>query len=163
MLQYGHHDVTGTPVLGIANDSSGKSVTASTEAGQRFALGNGWGIEPQAQLIVNHQSLGNTLIPGALVAQDTATEVIGRLGVRIGGDFTTGMGRFLPCARLNLWHVFSGTDTTSFVGPAAATPITQGVGYTSTEAAGLHAGRAPDHQRTANSGNSSTRVAATRR
>jgi autotransporter-associated beta strand protein len=135
VLQYGHHDVTGTPVLGISYDSSGHSVTASAEAGQRFALGNGWGIEPQAQLIVNQQSLGRTLIAGALVAQDPATAVIGRLGVRIGGDFTTGMGRLLPYARLNVWHGFSGTDTTSFVGPAAATPIAQGIGYTSTEAA----------------------------
>ncbi|HEY2256200.1 MAG TPA: autotransporter outer membrane beta-barrel domain-containing protein, partial [Variovorax sp.] len=135
VLQYGHHDVTVTPVSGLVTDSDGNSLTASAEVGQRFALGGGWGVEPQAQLIFNQQHMGNALITGALVSQDAASTAIGRLGVRITGDFVTGLGRLAPYARLNVWHGFSGTDNATFIGPAGVATIGNGIGYTSTEAA----------------------------
>ena len=69
------------------------------------------------------------------VDQDAANAVIGRLGVRMTGDFTTSMGRFQPYARVNLWHGFSGTDTTSFLSPAAVTNLDNRIGYTSVEVA----------------------------
>lgn len=135
VLQYGHHDITGTSPLGLGSDSGGNSVTASAEVGQRFALGEGWGIEPQAQLIVNRQDLGNTTISSAVVSQDTATSAVGRLGVRVAGDYVTNIGRLRPYARVNVWHGFGGTDTSRFITPAATTSIASNVGYTSTEAA----------------------------
>ncbi|AMM25173.1 autotransporter outer membrane beta-barrel domain-containing protein [Variovorax sp. PAMC 28711] len=136
VLQYGRHDIIGTSVNQVASSSDGKSLSASAEIGQRFAMGTDWGIEPQAQLIYNRQSLDTLRIGGlTTVALDTANAVIGRLGVRITGDFTTGIGRLQPYGRLNLWHGFKGADQTTFIGGAGATGFGNRIGYTSVEVA----------------------------
>lgn len=136
VLQYGRHDLSGTSANQVASRSDGKSLTASAEIGQRFAMGNGWGIEPQAQLIVNRQRLNDLRIGGlTTVALDTANAVVGRLGVRVTGDFTTGIGRLQPYGRLNLWHGFGGTDQTTFIGGAGSTAFDNRIGYTSVEVA----------------------------
>ncbi|MDP9877698.1 autotransporter-associated beta strand protein [Variovorax boronicumulans] len=137
VLQYGMHDVSGmTTAMGAGTGADGHSVTASAEIGQRFALGDSWGVEPQAQLIYNRLSMGDVGIGGARVEQQTAGAVIGRLGVRLTGDVMTRAGRLQPYARLNLWHGFRGTDTTRFVGPAGTTSFANGIGYSSVEVAG---------------------------
>ena len=132
VLQYGYHDVTagsfGQSKLGGSN-----SLMASAQVGQRFALGGGWGIEPQAQLIYHRMSLDNTRISGATVQQDADNAVIGRVGARVAGDLSTSMGRLKPYAGVDLWHGFSGTDTTTFGGGGGATAIESATGYTSTE------------------------------
>ena len=135
VLQYGRHDITGTAAGRGAIDTDASSLTASAELGQRFALGSNWGIEPQVQLIYNRQSMERAQIGGANVDQDPAHSLIGRVGVRLTGDFMTGAGRLQPYARLNLWHGFRGTDRTSFIGPAGTASIENGIGYTSTEVA----------------------------
>ncbi|RYY69933.1 MAG: autotransporter outer membrane beta-barrel domain-containing protein, partial [Comamonadaceae bacterium] len=136
VLQYGIQDITGLSSNASASSADGKSLTASVEAGQRFPMGANWSLEPQAQLIYNRQNLGGNWIGGlTTVDQDTANAVIGRLGVRMTGDFTTSVGRLQPYARVNLWHGFSGTDTTSFQSPAAITNFDNRIGYTSVEVA----------------------------
>ncbi|VTU15320.1 Fluffing protein [Variovorax sp. PBL-H6] len=132
VLQYGYHDVTAGS-FGRSTLSGATSLMASTQVGQRFALGNGWGIEPQAQLIYHRMSLDNTGISGASVMQDTDNAVIGRIGARVAGDLSTSMGRLKPYAGVNLWHGFSGNDSTTFGGPAGATSIESAIGYMSTE------------------------------
>ncbi len=136
VLQYGLHDISGTTVEQASVGSAAESMTASAEIGQRFALGNGWGIEPQAQLIYNRLNAGDTRIGGSTsVRQDAAGAVIARLGVRLTGDVQTGIGRLQPYARLNLWHGFNGTDRTTFTGGAGSTAFGNGIGYTSVEVA----------------------------
>lgn len=138
VLQYGQHDISPTAAGALATSSngvSGNSVTASVEMGQAFALGSDWTIEPQAQLIFQRSSMGGAAIEGASVSQEPGNAVIGRLGVRVKGDFATSYGRLQPYGRLNLWHGFSGHDTTRFAGPAATTAVETSFGYTSLEAA----------------------------
>ncbi|WP_241392802.1 autotransporter-associated beta strand repeat-containing protein [Pseudomonas chlororaphis] len=137
VLQYGHHDMSDKAGSGT-HHSVGNSVTASAEVGQRFALNTGWGdlaVEPQAQLIVNQQNLGNTRISGhTTVAQSRNTTVVGRVGLRLTSAFNTDLGRLEPYVRVDLWHGFDATDTTRFKTPAAGTTaIHNGIGYTSTE------------------------------
>ncbi|MGO4391388.1 autotransporter-associated beta strand repeat-containing protein [Variovorax sp. M-6] len=132
VLQHGNHDVSGGS-LGQGSSFGATSLMASGEIGQRFALGGGWALEPQAQLIYHRLSLDNTRISGASVLQDADNAVIGRIGARLAGDLSTSMGRLRPYAGINLWHGFSGHDTVTFAGPAGATPIESAVGYTSTE------------------------------
>jgi len=137
VLQQGWQDISASTSAARAG-VDGRSITASVEAGQRFALGSGWGLEPQAQLIYNRQRIDDAAISGAIVQQDSASAVIGRLGVRLTGDVTTGIGRLQPYARVNWWHGFSGSDQTRFVGPAGSTTMSSPVGYDSLEtAAGL--------------------------
>jgi len=134
VLQYGRHDVSARSIASIADFNAG-SITASAEAGQRFALGGGWGVEPQVQLVSSRLDIDDAGIGGALVQQDTANAVIGRIGVRLTGDMATPVGRLQPYARVNLWHGFSGTDATRFVGPAGAATVYNPIGYTSVETA----------------------------
>lgn len=136
VLQYGIQDITGQSTNFFRTTADGKSLTASVEVGQRFAVSSNWAIEPQAQLIYNRQNVDGTWIGGlTTVQQDTANAVIGRLGVRMTGDFTTGIGRLQPYGRVNLWHGFKGTDSTSFVTPATVTSLDNQIGYTSVEVA----------------------------
>ena len=141
VLQYGLHGIStyaADPAASAVTpgSSDGSSVTASIEVGQPFALGaSDWTVEPQAQLIYQRSQFSSTRITGSQVTQDPGHAVIGRLGVRLKGDFVTSIGRLQPYGRVNLWHGFSGHDTTSFVGPAATTAISTGIGYTSVEAA----------------------------
>lgn len=136
VLQYGRQDVTADALFKPSAKTKGDSLLASAEVGQRFAIGNGWAIEPQAQLVYHRLNLDNTGITGATNVQlDPANAVLGRIGVRFAGDMMTSLGRFQPYARVNLWHGFGGTDSATFVGPAGAATISSRVGYTSTELA----------------------------
>lgn len=141
VLQYGLHDISlraadPTASTGNSGSSHGHSITASVEVGQPFALGSSdWTVEPQAQLIYQQSQFGSRVISGAQVEQSPADAVIGRLGVRLKGDYATSIGRFQPYGRVNLWHGFSGHDTTRFVAPAATTAVATGIGYTSVETA----------------------------
>lgn len=141
VLQYGLHDISmraADPMAsaGGSGSSHGNSITASVEVGQPFALGSSdWTVEPQAQLIYQHSQFGSTDITGSRVEQAPANAVIGRLGVRLKGDYATSIGRLQPYGRVNLWHGFAGHDSTRFVGPAATTAVSAGIGYTSVETA----------------------------
>jgi len=134
VLQYGLHDIS-TTAPRTATNARGTSLTASIEAGQSFALGQGWAIQPQAQLIYSQLALASANIAGTTIAQDADKQVVGRIGVRFTGDMATAAGRLQPYGRVNVWHGFSGTDTTRFISAAATTPVGTGVGYTSTELA----------------------------
>ena len=138
VLQGGSHSYTVQPYGNLNIDGKSSSLAASIEAGKAFALGEGWTIEPQAQLIHQSQRFDHVLIGGALVTQDANDGWIGRLGVRVKGDVMTAAGRLQPYGRLNVYRASSGTDVASFIGPAASTPIASAAGYTSTElAAGM--------------------------
>lgn len=138
VAQQGWQDISAHSVNGAGADTDGRGLSASVEAGQRFALGGGWGIEPQAQLVYNHLRIDDIAVSGAQVQQDSADAVIGRIGVRVTGDMGSAIGRLQPYGRVNLWHGFSGTDQTRFIGPAGSATLGNPIGYTSIEtAAGL--------------------------
>lgn len=136
VLQAGSHSYTLRPDGNPSASGKGRSSTASIETGKAFPLAEGWSIEPQAQLVHQQTRLDDVLISGARVRQDAEGGWIGRLGVRIKGDITTRAGRLQPYARLNMYSASSGTDLTTFVGPAASTAIASASGYTSAEVAG---------------------------
>lgn len=135
VLQGARHSYTVQPNGNPNVDGKSNSVTASIETGKAFPLGEGWTIEPQAQLVHQSNSFDNVLIGGAVVTQDASGGWIGRLGVRVKGDVATAAGRLQPYGRFNVYHGSSGTDVATFIGPAASTPIGSATGYTSTEVA----------------------------
>jgi outer membrane autotransporter protein len=136
VLQGGSHRYTVRPDLNLSASGKAASLTASIEAGKAFALAGNWTLEPQAQLAWQRSRFDDVLISGAAVHQDAASGWIGRLGVRVKGDFATGAGRLQPYGRVNLYRASSGADVATFVGPAASTPIASATGYTSAEVAG---------------------------
>jgi outer membrane autotransporter protein len=136
VVQGGSHRYTVRPDGNASVDGKGDSFTASIETGKSFALSERWTVEPQAQLIYQRAHFDAVAIGGAIVRQDTDAGWIGRLGVRIKGDFATGAGRLQPYARVNLYRAGAGADVAEFVGPAGSTRFAGAGGYSAAEVAG---------------------------
>jgi outer membrane autotransporter protein len=136
VLQLARHTYTLHPNLNLPASGKGTSTQASIEVGQSFGLGGSWSIEPQAQLVYQSMGLDDVNIVGALVKQRAAAGWLARAGVRVKGEFATGIGTIKPYARVNFYHATSGTDAANFIGPAGATVISSGVGYNASEVAG---------------------------
>ncbi|MGJ7509585.1 autotransporter-associated beta strand repeat-containing protein [Variovorax sp. GT1P44] len=135
VLQGGSHRYDLRPDGNPQVSGKGSSLTASVEAGQPFAIAEGWTIEPQAQLGYQKSSFDDLQLGGALVQQQIDAGWFGRLGVRVKGDMMTSVGRLQPYGRLNLYFAGSGTDVARFVSPAAVTEVPTRTGYTSAEVA----------------------------
>ncbi|RYF34300.1 MAG: autotransporter domain-containing protein [Comamonadaceae bacterium] len=135
VLQGGRHSTSLGTLAAPAGGSKGTSLLASIEVGQAFALGAGWSLEPQLQLVHQRLGLDDTALVGATVQQDAHNGWAVRAGLRIQGEFATGAGTLQPYARLNVWRTSSGTDRARFIGPAAFADIVTPTGGTSTEAA----------------------------
>ncbi|WP_456636736.1 autotransporter family protein [Bradyrhizobium sp. USDA 10063] len=99
--------------------TAGNALTASLEAGYPFALGRGWAIEPQAQMIWQQVSLDPTRDLFSTIAYDDSDAFAGRVGVRLQGSVQAGSTLVEPYFKANLWHTFAGTDRVLF----ATTPI----------------------------------------
>lgn len=136
VVQGGSHRYTVRPDGNASAPGKGDSFTASIETGKSFALTERWTVEPQAQLIYQRAHFDAVPIAGAIVRQDADAGWIGRLGVRIKGDFATGAGRLQPYARLNLYRASAGADVAEFVGPAGSTRFASASGYSAAELAG---------------------------
>lgn len=68
---------------GIRIETDGWATTASLEAGYPVELGNDWALEPQAQIIWQHQELDDTTDIAAIVKWETSDSFLGRVGTRI--------------------------------------------------------------------------------
>jgi autotransporter family porin len=98
----------------VVVDADGEGITLSLEGGYPFTLSPAWKLEPQAQVIWQHQSLDDADSGFATVSFDTDDAVTGRIGARLEGEFQTAAGLIQPYLKANLWHDFSGDDRVSF-------------------------------------------------
>ncbi|WP_219209594.1 autotransporter domain-containing protein [Variovorax boronicumulans] len=135
VLQAGRHRYTVGPLGGDGAPGKGRSLLASVEVGQAFAVVPGWQVEPQLQLVHQRLRLDDTGIAGARVQQRPDDGWLLRAGVRVKGELRTGLGTLQPYARLNLYRAAGGTDVARFVSPAASTDIASRTGHASTELA----------------------------
>lgn len=110
-------------VSGTGIDVRGGAATASLEGGYPIALGGGWSLEPQAQLIWQDLSLNDTRDAFSAVSFATDSTWTGRIGARLQGDYQSSSGLFQPYLKANVWHDFDATDTVRFDGDAMATQI----------------------------------------
>ncbi|MBD9665368.1 autotransporter outer membrane beta-barrel domain-containing protein [Variovorax sp. VRV01] len=137
VVQSGRHRYTVQPNLGGGVEGKGHSLLGSVEVGQAFALGaSGWSVEPQLQLIHQHLDLNNSAIVGAVVEPEADSGWIARAGLRVKGEFGTGLGTLQPYGRFNVYRNSSGADVARFVNGATRTDIVAPTGGTSTELAG---------------------------
>ncbi|WP_158282788.1 autotransporter domain-containing protein [Aminobacter sp. AP02] len=104
----------GTSRRNVEVDADGQGLTLSLEGGYPFTLSPTWKVEPQAQLIWQHEWLDDASSRFATVAFDTDDALTGRLGVRLEGEFETSAGLMQPYLKANLWQGFSGSDTVNF-------------------------------------------------
>ncbi len=108
-------DQTTRSTYGTKGDSKGNILTASLEAGYPIELGMGWKLEPQAQLIFQHQGAErfNDLISS--IAYDNNNVLTGRIGARLVGDLDWNGVPVKPYLIANLWHDFgNGSDIVKF-------------------------------------------------
>ncbi|RUZ74353.1 autotransporter outer membrane beta-barrel domain-containing protein [Mesorhizobium sp. M7A.F.Ca.US.006.01.1.1] len=98
----------------IGIDVGGTGVTASLEGGYPIALGQGWTLEPQAQLVWQQLSLDDASDRFASVSFDTDGSVTGRLGARLQGETTINGMALQPYLKANIWHDFGGTSHVNF-------------------------------------------------
>ena len=141
VLQAGRHRydiVSPMAQSGSGGSGKGRSLLASVEVGQSFALGESgdWKVEPQFQLIHQRQSLDDAAIAGnTVVRQRPDSAWLARLGVRVKGEVGVGVARLQPYARFNLYRASGGHDVASFMAPGGRTAIASSTGGTSAELA----------------------------
>ncbi|MEN3931822.1 autotransporter outer membrane beta-barrel domain-containing protein, partial [Microvirga sp. W0021] len=102
-------DVKGTSVEGSQMKTNGFAFTASLEGGYPIALGQGWSIEPQAQLIYQYVSLDNSHDNYGRVLYGDTNTLYTRLGARLSKNWElANRYQLTTWARVNLWHAFGG-------------------------------------------------------
>lgn len=123
VFQGSRYDAKATSLYGGGISTNATGYTASLEAGYpiRFGEGDGWLIEPQAQVVYQSVSADRSRDQYSSVDWNADTAWTGRLGARLQYTGRDDRGTlWQPYARINLWHAFSGNDGTSF---GAASPI----------------------------------------
>jgi outer membrane autotransporter protein len=127
----------GEAVTGVRSDIDGTGTLGSLEIGYGFDLSKTWMLEPQAQVIRQGINLDSFNIPHADISYPSSWSTVGRLGVRLRGDYLTADQKEVkPYVRVNLWRGFNDTQRTEFRTLAATTPIVTDIGYTSAELGG---------------------------
>ncbi|PWB35195.1 autotransporter outer membrane beta-barrel domain-containing protein [Pseudomonas sp. SDI] len=114
VLQHSSLDGRARSDRGDKLDLDGHAWAASLEAGYPFTLSPRWRLEPQVQLIASKVSLDSANDSAARVSFDAQTELTGRLGLRLEGDFKAGDVPLQPFVQVNAWHGDGGRDTLTF-------------------------------------------------
>ncbi len=114
VLQYSDLDGRAKSDRGDKLDLNGHAWSASLETGYPIALSSQWTVEPQAQIIATKVSLDSANDSVSHVSYDAQTELTGRLGVRLEGNFKSGAVPLLPYLQVNIWHGDGGRDTLTF-------------------------------------------------
>ncbi|WP_119392532.1 autotransporter family protein [Taklimakanibacter lacteus] len=100
---------------GVSSDLDGDVVTASLEGGFPIPLGEGFALEPQAQVIWQHVDIDDGEDDFAEIRYDTPDTFSGRIGARLTGTFgADGGASWQPYLKANLWYSPSETDKISF-------------------------------------------------
>jgi outer membrane autotransporter protein len=137
-------------VAGMGLSTSGAGLALSLEGGYPVQLGQGWLVEPQAQLIYQTVGLDAARDAAATVRFTQVDSLAGRIGLRVARSWaaaaTDAKPRLITAwARANLWHEFRGNPLTQFSAEAGFLPFRAGLGGSSAEFnAGLDAQIAPN-------------------
>lgn len=108
-------DQTTRSTYGAKGDSKGSILTASLEGGYPIELGSGWKLEPQAQLIFQHQRSERFNDPISSIAYGNSNVLTGRVGARLTADLDWNGVPVKPYLIANLWHDFgNGSDIVKF-------------------------------------------------
>ena len=115
-----------TSTLGESIDTTGWSATASIEGGYPFALGAGWAVEPQAQLVYAHNDIGGTERDRfGQIGYDNTDALYGRIGARLTKSWQADDGRPITAwARANIWSHFGSDAKTTFSALNGLNPVT---------------------------------------
>ena len=129
-----YENIHAQQLAGPSFDTHGWGITASAETGYEFALGSGYSLIPQAQLVYQRTNLEGGLIVGqdGRISYSATDEIYGRLGTRLAKGWLTGDGRNVTTwAEANVWRQF-GDDPRATFTYAGMTPtsVTTSLGGT---------------------------------
>jgi len=94
---------------------NGFGLAGSLEGGYPIRLGQGWAIEPQAQIIWQRDQLANDSDQYGRVKYQNITAWTGRVGARVTKDWRTQSGKKgTVWARVNVWHQMGDDAKTTF-------------------------------------------------
>jgi autotransporter family porin len=99
-------------------DTDGWGMLASLEGGYPVTIGDGFILEPQAQIVYQHIDLADSADAFGQIAFQNSDAWFGRLGARLSRDWTLEDGRKLTAwARAGLWSGFGAEAQTTFSNP----------------------------------------------
>lgn len=101
---------------GVGATTHGHAQIASVEAGLPIAVLPNLNVEPQLQLIWQHESIDELNDGISSVSFHADSGLIGRLGVRLEGRLDAMGTVWLPYLRTNLWRYFGGTYSVTYAG-----------------------------------------------
>ncbi|WP_213774684.1 autotransporter outer membrane beta-barrel domain-containing protein [Bradyrhizobium sp. dw_78] len=133
VAQYTWNDLKADPI-GISGLSThGGSFATSLETGKSLQLGQGFSIEPQAQLVYQTASLAGTADSFASVIFNDVDSLAGRIGARVERswaiDPSTPQSRLMTVwLRPSLWYEFLGDPHTSFSSATGYIPFRSDLG-----------------------------------
>ena len=123
-------DMTGRRGL-RTGETNGFGFAASLEGGYPFHFGDGWLIEPQAQLVYQNLNIDDFNDGAADVRYSDTNSLAGRIGARVARDWDAGddpKRKFTLWLRADLWHEFLGDPTTEFSSATGSIPFTAELG-----------------------------------
>lgn len=114
VLMYSSFDGESRSSLGISTDIDGDEYLASMEAGLPIPLDGTWNLEPQAQLIWQHQRMDNTRDLFSSIEFDNIDSLTARIGGRFVADIVRGSSVWRPYFKANIWYEDAGSDKVYF-------------------------------------------------
>jgi len=110
--------------LGAKIHPNGFGFLASLEGGYPIELGQGFAIEPQAQIIYQHDHLDNGSDYAGRVKYGEVDSWVGRLGLRATKNWQSENGRKgTVWARVNVWHQMGDDAKTTFTNTNGQYPV----------------------------------------
>jgi len=120
-----YENIHANSVAGQSFDTQGWGLTASAEAGYQIALGDGFGVIPQGQLIYQRTSIDGGADQFGRISYGATDEIYGRLGARFAKGWLTNDGRTVSTwVDTNFWHQFGDDAKTTFTNLQGLDPTT---------------------------------------
>ena len=114
VLQGTIYDSDAKSIYGEKVSPNGWGIAASLEGGYAFKFGDGWTVEPQAQLAYQRVSIDRDRDSFGIFAYDDWDSLRGRLGARVTKTWNAGDEKtprlITGWVRANVWHEFLGDD-----------------------------------------------------
>jgi outer membrane autotransporter protein len=122
-----YQNINTSSAAGVDFRTQGWGITASGEAGYKIALGYGYSVIPQGQLIYQRTSLDSGADQFGRISFGTTDEIYGRLGGRLAKDWLSNDNRKVTTwAEANIWQQFGSDAKTTFATLDGAFPTTVG-------------------------------------
>lgn len=118
------------PIGGAARSTHGRALAASLETGVPIPLTSTLSLEPQAQVVWQHQSLDDLTDNVSTVSFDSTNSWLVRIGARLEGNYVGARGLLRPYLLFNLLHTFGSDGRAVFGG---TTPIVTGANSTAAQ------------------------------